>query len=155
MKLAQILDVNPTPEAYRVSFLTNRYVTPLNKELAAHYGLVWQEWVIVFCLAQSAGLAAKDISDATGRPQNTISDGVRKLLRRGLVRRKPNSSDGRSMLLSLTPKGRGLYRAMLPRLRDQEERIFGALNRIERKQLDRLLHKLVHSVHRITEEPSK
>lgn len=155
MKLAQILDVNPTLEAFRVSFLTNRYVAPLNRELAARYSLVWQEWVIVFCLAQSAGLAAKDISDATGRPQNTVSDGVRKLLRRGLVRRKPNSSDGRSMLLSLSPKGRALYRAMLPRLQDQEERIFGALNRAERKQLDRLLHKLVHSIQLITEEPSR
>jgi DNA-binding MarR family transcriptional regulator len=155
MKLAHILDVNPTLEAFRVSFLTNRYVSPLNRELAARYALVWQEWVIVFCLAQSAGLNAKDISDATGRPQNTVSDGVRKLLRRGLVRRKPDSSDGRSMLLSLSPKGRALYRAMLPRLRDQEERIFGALNRTERKQLERLLHKLVHSVHAMTEEPSR
>lgn len=155
MKLARILDVNPTQEAFRVSFLTNRYVAPLNKVLAARYGLVWQEWVIIFCLAQATGLAAKDVSDATGRPQNTISDGVRKLLRRGLVRRKPNSSDGRSMLLSLSPKGRGLYRAMLPRLQDQQEKIFGALNRAERNQLERLLHKLVHSIDTNMEENSR
>ena len=145
MKLARILDANPTIDAYRVSFLTNRYVAPLNKDLATRYGLIWHEWVILFCLAQANNLTGKDISEATGRPQNTISDGLRSLLERGLVRREPNASDGRSMTVHLSPKGGALYRAMLPRLRRQQERIFGALTRTERKQLDRLLHKLVHA----------
>jgi DNA-binding MarR family transcriptional regulator len=155
MKLNRILDVNPTVDAYRVSFLTNRYLAPLNKELASRYGLVWHEWVIVFCLAQAKDLTGKDISEATGRPQNTISDGIRNLLKHGLVRREPNATDGRSMILHLSPKGGALYRAMLPRLRRQQERIFGILTRPERKQLDRLLHKLVHAVSMDKEGPSK
>mgnify|MGYP001411149087 CR=1 FL=1 len=146
MKLARILDYNPTLDAYRVSFLTNRYVGPLTQRLTAEYGLVWQEWVIVFCLAQMADLTAKDISDATGRPANTISDAVGKLLRLKLVSRRRDATDGRAMILALTPKGRCLYEAMIPRLRESEARIFGTLTKSERRQLDRLLHKLVHGM---------
>lgn len=146
MKLERILDENPTLDAYRISFLTNRYVAPLTKRLTSEYGLVWQEWVIVFCLAQMANLTAKEISEATGRPQNTISDAVRKLLRRALVKRKRDASDARAMILALTPKGRALYKEMLPRLRESEARIFGVLTRAERLQLDMLLGKLVHGI---------
>ncbi len=147
MKLARILDDNPTLDAYRLNYVSNRYVAPLAQHLGAEYGLVWQEWVILFCLAQVADLTASDITDATGRPANTISDGIGKLLRRRLVSRKRDPSDKRAMILALTARGRALYDAMIPRLQETQARIFGVLSKPERRQLERLLGKLVHALH--------
>ena len=143
MNPARIFIDNPTPYAYRSSFLTNRYTAPLSRYLEAEHDLLWHEWVVVFCLAQEDGWSAKDISEATSRPKNTISRAVHKLLRLKLISRHAHPDDARMQVLSLTAAGRRFYDTTLPQLNAVEESIYGVLDGDERKQFLRLLDKLV------------
>lgn len=133
---------NPTPFAIRVNVLTNRYVTALGAILENEYGLQWHEWVVLFCIELREGWSATDISNATGRPKNTISRAVHKLLSMGLISRKSHKDDARVQVLALTAKGKRFYAKMLPRLQIEEQSIYGRLNKREQAQFIRLLNKL-------------
>jgi DNA-binding MarR family transcriptional regulator len=72
------------------------------------------------------------ISTASGVPMTTLRDNVQRLVDRGLVRRAPNSEDGRSYLLVLTAAGRrtikGADPALLEVYRAVERRLTGGLD---------------------------
>jgi DNA-binding MarR family transcriptional regulator len=147
MRARGILLDNPTLTAYRMSFLTHCYMTPLSRLLETEYGLLFHEWVVLFCLGLQNGLSAKDVSDVTGRPKNTISRAVHKLLNLKLIVRRADASDGRAHLLSLTPAGKKYYDEIVPRLQHKESEIYGVLNNAERQQLIKLLGKVIdHAV---------
>lgn len=142
MRHPMIFVDNPTPFAIRVSVLTNRYVTPLAAFLDKEYELQWHEWVVVFCIELREGWTATDISNATGRPKNTISRAVHKLLGMGLVTRRSHDEDARVQVLALTPKGKRFYAKVLPRLQVVERSIYDRLNKKEQAQFIKLLDKL-------------
>jgi DNA-binding MarR family transcriptional regulator len=56
------------------------------------------------------------IAEEEGIPPTTIRDNVERLVRRGLLERRPNPSDRRSYLLALTPAGHALADAIDPAL---------------------------------------
>jgi DNA-binding MarR family transcriptional regulator len=60
-------------------------------------------------VSRLAPVAPSAISAASGIPPTTLRDNVERLVRRGLVRRRPNPDDGRSYLLELTPAGHVLF----------------------------------------------
>lgn len=146
MKSNEIFLNNPTPFAYRVSYLTNHYLVPLSHYLDSQHGLLWPEWVVIFCLGHCKGWNATDIVAATGRPKNTISRAVRKLLNLSLIERRPSLTDGRRKVLYLTPKGRLLYKNVLPELQRIEREIYGGLDPDEQAQFLAMLDKLVRHV---------
>lgn len=90
------------------------------------------------------------VGEASGLPLTTLRDNIQRLVDRGLVRRIPNPSDGRSYLLVATPRGRavagsagdalhGAYVELekhLPRTLGHYERVLAELNRALRKTLD-------------------
>lgn len=142
MRHPMIFVDNPTPFAIRVSVLTNRYVTPLASFLDKEYGLQWHEWVVVFCIELRDGWTATDISNATGRPKNTISRAVHKLLKMGPITRRSRDDDARVQVLALTAKGKRFYTKVLPRLQVVERSIYDRLNKKEQAQFIKLLDKL-------------
>ena len=147
MKARSILVHNPTLTAYRMSFLTHCYMTPLSRFLETEYGLLFHEWVVLFCLGLENGLSAKDVTEVTGRPKNTISRAVHKLLGLQLIVRKADESDGRAQLLALTPAGKRYYDEIVPKLQEAEAGIYGVLSDVERQQLITLLGKVIaHAV---------
>lgn len=133
---------NPTPFAIRVNVLTNRYVTALASVLEKEHGLQWHEWVVLFCIELREGWNATDISNATGRPKNTISRAVHKLVKMGLISRRSHKEDARVQVLAVTPKGKRFYQKMIPRLQVEERGIYGRLNKKEQDQFIKLLNKL-------------
>ena len=66
--------------------------------------LVLLDWVAV-----SPGCRLQQISAGLGVTAPTISVGIRKLEELGVLERQPDPDDGRSVLVSLTPKGQALY----------------------------------------------
>lgn len=144
MKAEHILVNNPTPFAYRVSFLTNSYTGPLGRRLEIEHGLLWHEWVVVFCLGHGGDWNAKDISLATGRPKNTISRAVSKLIEQAYIARSPHPDDARVQELTLTAKGRRLYDTVVPQLQQAEAQIYGGISAEERARFFETLDKLVH-----------
>ena len=65
------------------------------------------------------------------------------LVDRGLVAKRPSENDARSVVLSLTPRGRKLWGAVMELITQRNNEIFGCLTPAERKQLGRMLDRLI------------
>jgi DNA-binding MarR family transcriptional regulator len=77
-------------------------------------------YAVLSLIGARAGMTLTALSEQLGMPLTTASDVVRRLERRGSVRRRPNPDDGRSYLFELTADG------------DEEwRRGWGALHRID------------------------
>jgi DNA-binding MarR family transcriptional regulator len=71
-----------------------------------------------------------------------VSRAVAGLVDRGLLQRRPCERDSRSSQLSLTGRGRRLYRRIAPRALDWERRLVAELDAAERSALFAALAKL-------------
>lgn len=140
--LAQILDGNPIFDAYLLNYLANFYVGPLLKIVESRQGLTRPEWIVIFCLMQHPGLNAQQISDVTGRAKSSISHAVKLLHNKRLLRRMPDTFDGRRQLLELTAAGRKAYEDLIGFFMEREEAMLACLTGAERRSLRKLMLKL-------------
>lgn len=139
-----ILDETAIRIGYRVSYLANFFSGPIYRELEAVEDLTRPEFITLFCLAHCGGLTAQDISNMTGRPKNSLSRAVHRLVARGFISRVAAPKDPRQALLDLSAAGRETVERILPRFSRREDRMLSPLTPQERREFDRLLGKLVH-----------
>jgi len=71
-----------------------------------------------------------------------LTDRLNRLVKAGLVERQPAPDDARSLLVSLTPKGREVAEQAFRQDMAWEAKVLGALSPDEQDQLSRLLRKL-------------
>jgi MarR family transcriptional regulator, temperature-dependent positive regulator of motility len=132
---------------FRIALWGSYFATPLFAEMQRRFGLLRDEFAILASLHDYGSLTAKTICVITGRPKNSISRGVTRLGKSGRIKSVINRADRREAILSLRADGRKLYRAILPLCREREQRMLRALTRRERRQLDRILAKLLNFYH--------
>ena len=138
-----VFERNEVRDTFRVSYLANRLVLPVYDDIKRTYGLSRGEYLLLFCLSHVDALTAQDVADVTGRPRNSISRAVHRMLDEGYLARSADPSDGRQALLKITPKGRKLHNKIVPCFMERERELLSVLTTAERKQLDNLLSKLV------------
>ncbi|WP_282607178.1 MarR family winged helix-turn-helix transcriptional regulator [Pelagibius sp. Alg239-R121] len=141
--LAAIFDRNEVKDTYRISYLANSLVLPVYDDIKRDFGLNRGEYLLLFCLAHMPELTAQDVANMTGRPRNSISRAVHRMLSEGYLNRIPDAVDGRQAWLTITRKGRKLHETIVKGFEAREEQILGALDKKERQTLDRILQKLV------------
>ncbi len=141
--LTAIFADNEIRDAYRISFLANSFIVPVYDTIKRDEGLNRGEYLLLFCLAHFPKLTAQDVANMTGRPRNSISRGVHRMLDRGDIQRSPDARDGRQAWLTITPQGRALHNRLVKRFKAREEELLAVLSAQERGQLDELLQKLV------------
>ena len=91
----------------------------VGRELAAD-GVDPDGYAVLSLIGARGSVRLTDFAAELGLPLTTMSDVVRRLESRGLVRRRPNPDDGRSSLFELTARGDREWR-----------RGWGALQRID------------------------
>ena len=139
-----ILDEVSIRIGYRVSYLANFFTVPVYRVLEATENLTRPEYITLLCLSHCGSLTAQDISNMTGRPKNSVSRAVHKLVGRGLISRVAAPQDPRQAQLDLLPAGRAMLDRTLPLFVDREAGMLAPLSAEERQQFDSLLTKLVH-----------
>jgi DNA-binding MarR family transcriptional regulator len=82
-------------DGFRMSLWSGFYTNPVFVDIERRFGLLRDENNILFCLVNYGELTAKSICDVLGRPKNSISRAVERLIRRGLVRRGTDEKDRR------------------------------------------------------------
>ena len=130
-------------DTFRISYLANRLVLPAYDDIKRAYGLSRGEYLLLFCLSYIEELTAQDVAKMPGRPRNSISRAVHRMLDKGYLKRSPDPADGRQALLRITAKGERLHKRILPLFEEQEAKMLDNLTSKERKLLDSLLKKLV------------
>ena len=112
-------------------------------DIQRNTGLLRDENNILFCLAHYGPLTAKSISQVLGRPKNSISRAVDRLLARKMVRSEPVEWDRRHLRLSIEPSGLQLITRTTAQFRARQEEMLRVLTPTERVALDHLLGKLM------------
>ncbi len=97
---------------------------------------------IVEILGAHGSMRMKELADKMGVTTGTLTVQVDKMVRSGLIVRRPHESDRRSILVELTDKGRDVYQEHDELHLDLTHDITAALTEEEREQLIGFLAKI-------------
>lgn len=109
-------------------------------------GLTKEEWKVLMALhdsVRSHGWLCQDLGVSTGAMTNRLD----KLERRGLIRRAPDPHDRRGVLLELTEPGESQLEQYITAGARRERDLVDDLTAAEKHELNRLMSKLLASLH--------
>lgn len=130
-------------DAYRISLVANFFNGPVYADIYRQHRLLRDEVNTLFCLGHFSELSQRDICLVMGRPKNSVSRAISRLVKRDLISVADDPRDGRRGLLRLKPAGRKLYKETKLLFVEREEKMLTGLSAGERRTLDRLLTKLM------------
>lgn len=99
--------------------------------------------VMIILHQHEEGLAPSKLASMAGVTKATISVMLARMERDGLVKKSVDEADGRARLVYLTNKGRQEMDSILPDHYVRISHLIGKLDEKEKKELVRLLHKIV------------
>jgi DNA-binding MarR family transcriptional regulator len=105
---------------------TGQYVERIVERQLEPTGIPPAQLALVTHIRHAQPVTPTEISRASGIPQTTLRDNIRRLVDRRLVRRVAHPTDGRSYVLELTSRGEVMARAADPALADA----YAALERV-------------------------
>ncbi len=133
-------------DAAMLSFVTSGIIVPAYDAVKRDFGIIRAEYLLLLCLAHFPVLTAQDVSRLTGRPRNSISRAVHRMLKEGYLTRVPDPDDKRQAKLAITDAGRAMHDQVATYLVEKETEILNVLDQKERAQLVAMLRKLVAHV---------
>lgn len=122
----------------------------------ARHGLDTGEFDVLATLRRSGApyrLRPTELYQSLMISSGGLTDRLARLVKRGLIRRKPDAQDRRSLLVELTDKGRTLIEAAFVEDMQTERALTAALSATERDQLAHLLQKLAVALEQDPTEP--
>lgn len=131
---------------YLLSVTSNAVSGIIAGEYESRFGLKIPEWRVMAVLGDAGSLTQRDLVGATLMDKVAVNRACKGLEERGLARRSPNASDGRSHHLELTPTGAAMHREIMAIALDMEARVFSALSSDERRDFKAMLGRLREQV---------
>jgi DNA-binding MarR family transcriptional regulator len=128
---------------YRLSVLSNRVSRAIAARYAKTFDLTIPEWRIIAVLGRRPGLTAKEIAEATEMDKVAVSRAVARLVSAKRIQTRADVEDARRQILQLTAQGESVHARIAPIALATEEKLLGALDARERRELDALLHRLL------------
>lgn len=127
---------------YRLSVVSNRVSAAIATAYDRLFGLKIPEWRLIAVIAEGPGITQQALGVATRMDKVTVSRATIALVDRGLVERKPHSSDRRSQSLHLTKAGHDLYDQVAPKAIELEQRIFASFDPKEVAAFSKMLARI-------------
>ena len=128
-------------DAALLSFVTSAIIVPAYDAVKRDFGIIRAEYMLLLCLSHYPSLTAQDVSRLTGRPRNSISRAVHRMLADGHIERAPDPDDGRQAKLTITSSGRALHDEIAEQMRQRQEVVLAELEPAERRTLAAILMK--------------
>src|ERR1700689_354742 len=98
---------------YRFSILAERLSRALGQRYGRAFGLSIPEWRVMAVLGEGAECSTKQVIERTEMDRVKVSRAVIRLAAVGLVAQTRLLEDQRARMLSLTPRGQGVYRQIV------------------------------------------
>ena len=137
---------------YQLSVLSNTVSQGIAHIYQQEHELSVTEWRIIAVLGRYPGLTASQVVDRTVMDKVAVSRAVKRLLERGLIKRKTLGEDRRYRQLELTVgKGAKALDAIVPKARTYEQALLAGLDRKEYQMLMRLLGRLQDTAIKLNE----
>ena len=130
-------------DAALLSFVTSAIIVPAYDAVKRDLGITRSEYLLLMALSHYPVLTAQDVSRLSGRPRNSISRAVHRMLAVGHLARDPDPMDARQARLSITETGRALHQQIAERIRLHQEEVLSPLTERERETVVGLLTKVV------------
>jgi len=97
-------------------------------EEAGKTGLTTRQFAVLVAVANHRDISQTGLVQATGIDRSTVAEIVKRLLRRGLIRRKRTRLDARAYAVRLTEDGEALLSDAVPAATRAEERLRAAFD---------------------------
>lgn len=143
-------DVNPADApplertlTYRLHLLHKLTDLGSQRAYAADAGLSLSDGRCLAAIGAFAPLSVNDLAHKANLNKGQASRAAQSLVEQGLVRKADNASDGRGVVLTLTPRGRQAWRRAMRVIGQRNEAIFGCLPAAEQAQLGQLFDRLI------------
>jgi DNA-binding MarR family transcriptional regulator len=134
---------------FRLSSVSRRVANACAEVYFAEFGITVPEWRLMAQIGRFGSISAKDIAEKISMDRVAISRAAAKCLAEGLISELPHPADRRSKVLSFTPKGKALYKDVIPRACELANVVESGLTKSEAKTLKALLDKVDASVVKI------
>jgi DNA-binding MarR family transcriptional regulator len=134
---------------YFVPYLLNRIAATWNAELSSDlrkFDLTTPQMRALAVLGINSGLTINELSTLTVTEQSTMSRTLDTLEARGLVRRKPRSTDLRVREVDITPAGREAFDSFWPVMFDHYQQMFRDIGEDEFSQFVATLQKVLRNI---------
>lgn len=109
-------------------------------------GVSVPQWRILAVLQERAGCTMNELADVTTIERTTLTRALDRMVETGLAARRGDAQDRRSVRLSLTAAGKDLFRRVLPRVVEQNERAMRGFCAGERADFRAELHRMVRNL---------
>lgn len=109
-------------------------------------GVSVPQWRILAVLQERDGCTMNELADVTTIERTTLTRALDRMVETGLLARRGDAQDRRSVRLSLTPAGKDLFRRVLPRVVEQNERALRDFSAGERADFRAQLHRMVRNL---------
>jgi DNA-binding MarR family transcriptional regulator len=136
-------DEGPQPNVLFQSYLNGQLMQTLVQRTFGAHGADAEDFGLYSALGLWGPITPTELASRVGMRPTTLSSALRRLERRGHVRRERNPSDGRSYLVELTEEGDGRWRQgwtplresieqVVQQLGDEHEEVVEGLRRLEK-----------------------
>lgn len=115
-------------------------------EEAGRTGLTTRQFAVLLAVARNRDISQTGLVHVTGIDRSTVAEIVKRLLKRGLLKRKRTRQDARAYAVRLTDEGAALMRDAEPAARRAEDRIRGPFSIEDATLLEEALSRLAASV---------
>lgn len=141
----------PAPDDYSLDRTFTHRLHTLNKltdrvSQAAYLhgtGLPLSEGRCLSAIGSFTPLSVNDLAHRANLNKGQASRAAQSLVEQGLVRKVPSPTDGRGVVLTLSPKGERAYQKVVAVVQQRNTDILACLSAAEQRQLDALLERLV------------
>lgn len=128
--------------SFRLNMLANHWSRLAAESNQRDFDLDPREWRILGMLGAYAPMSLQGLAREVNIDKSLASRAVSLMIDRGLLRRGSDENDGRGVQLSLTTKGKNLYRKVFPKAVERNEALLSVLNPEEREVFERALTRL-------------
>jgi MarR family transcriptional regulator, organic hydroperoxide resistance regulator len=118
----------------------------MERKVLADEDLSWAAFTVLFVLWIWGDQQTRHLAAEAGVTKGTLTGVLKTLEKRGLVQRQTHESDGRLVLVSLEPKGRGVIERLFPAFNMGEAFVSASLSEQDKEQLASLLRTIIRSV---------
>jgi DNA-binding MarR family transcriptional regulator len=118
------------------------------------YELTPRQFAVLTAVSQQQGATQTAIVQSTGIDRSTLAEMLRRLVRRGLVRRRRKGTDKRAYAVALTDQGRRILRATDPLMSAVDASVLEALSKTQQDRFLKSLSTIVSALQRVEGAPS-
>ena len=112
---------------------------------AGGIGLTTRQLAVLVAVDENRDVSQTGLVSATGIDRSTVAEIVKRLLKRGLIRRRRSRRDARTYAVRLTDEGQKLLLSVKPALVRAEARLVAGLDGARHVQLSQALHCLIEA----------